>query len=260
MSVKIRLQRRGRKKQPFYHIIVADARAPRDGRFIEKLGIYNPMTRPATIELDREKALDWLNKGAQPTDTARAILRFKGVMYRKHLLRGVQKGILSQEEADAKYNAWVDDKESKIATRKKATEDETRAYHAQLSGKVQPAVQKEEVAEAAAPAAVAKEAKKESAPAEDAATTEEVAATTEEATPVAEESKTEEVAAATAEESTEAPAEEAAEEPAAETEEAPAEETAEEPVAETEVAPAEEEKKQEPEASAAEEEATREEE
>ena len=80
MPVKIRLQRRGRRKQPFYHIVVADGRAPRDGRFIEKIGIYNPMTVPATIDLDRDRAYDWLMKGAQPTDTARAILRFKGVL------------------------------------------------------------------------------------------------------------------------------------------------------------------------------------
>ena len=94
MSVKIRLQRRGRKKAPFYHIVIADARAPRDGKFIQKIGTYNPMTVPATINLDREEAFDWLMKGAQPTDTARAILRYKGVMYRKHLQRGVSKGAL----------------------------------------------------------------------------------------------------------------------------------------------------------------------
>ena len=103
MPVKIRLQRRGRKKSPFYHIVVADARAPRDGRFIEKLGTYNPMTKPATIELNRDSAYEWLMKGAQPTDTARAILRFKGVLYRKHLERGVKKGALTQEQAMEKY-------------------------------------------------------------------------------------------------------------------------------------------------------------
>ncbi|MDH3651908.1 MAG: 30S ribosomal protein S16, partial [Saprospiraceae bacterium] len=86
MPVKIRLQRRGRKKRPFYHIIIADSRAPRDGRFIESIGTYDPMTRPATINLDREKAYDWLMKGAQPTETMRAILRFKGVLYKKHLM------------------------------------------------------------------------------------------------------------------------------------------------------------------------------
>lgn len=144
MPVRIRLQRRGRKKQPFYHIIVADVRAPRDGRFIEQIGMYNPMTKPATIELDREKALDWLMKGAQPTDTARAILRFKGVLYRKHLLRGVHKGALTQELADEKYNAWIEEKEAKIAARRKATADEIRAFHAQVSGTVKKYAPKEE--------------------------------------------------------------------------------------------------------------------
>src|SRR5690625_106642 len=106
MSVRLRLQRRGRRRKPFYHIVAADQRAPRDGKFIEKIGTYNPMTSPATIELDSEKALDWLDKGAQPTDTVRAILRFKGVLYRRHLLRGVQKGAHSQEVADQKYEEF----------------------------------------------------------------------------------------------------------------------------------------------------------
>ena len=117
MAVKIRLQRRGRKKQPFYHIVVADSRSPRDGRFIEKIGVYNPMTKPATIELDRDKAFEWLMNGAQPTDTARAILRFKGVMYKKHLQRGVRKGALTVEEAESKFQSWVEAKEAKIAAR-----------------------------------------------------------------------------------------------------------------------------------------------
>ena len=108
MPVKIRLQRQGRRKAPYYHIVIADVRAPRDGKFIEKIGSYNPMTVPATIELDREKAYDWLNKGAQPTDTARAILRFKGVLYRKHLMRGVKKGALTVEQADEMYQKWID--------------------------------------------------------------------------------------------------------------------------------------------------------
>ena len=115
MSVKIRLQRHGRKKAPFYHIVIADSRAPRDGKFIEKIGTYNPMTKPATIDVDRDKAFDWLQKGAQPTDTVRAILRFKGVMYRKHLTRGVAKGSLSEEQAMEKYNTWIDAKEKNIS-------------------------------------------------------------------------------------------------------------------------------------------------
>jgi len=135
MPVKIRLQRRGRKKSPFYHIVVADARAPRDGRFIEKLGTYNPMTKPATIELNRESAYEWLMKGAQPTDTARAILRFKGVMYRKHLERGVAKGALTQEQAMEKYQAWIDVKEEKIAARRAETNEEIRKFHEMINGK-----------------------------------------------------------------------------------------------------------------------------
>jgi small subunit ribosomal protein S16 len=117
MAVKIRLQRRGRKKRPFYHIVVADARAPRDGRFIEKIGIYNPMTTPATIDLNRDRAFEWLMNGAQPTHTARAILRFKGVMYRKHLQRGVEKGALTQEQADTMLANWIAEKDAKIAAR-----------------------------------------------------------------------------------------------------------------------------------------------
>ncbi|MCL4168364.1 UNVERIFIED_CONTAM: hypothetical protein GTU68_061554 [Idotea baltica] len=114
MPVRIRLQRHGRRKRPFYHIVAADARAPRDGKFIEKLGTYNPMTVPATIELDRMAAYKWIMKGAQPSDTVRAILRFKGVMYFKHLMRGVEKGALTQEEASKKFQEWIDDKEEVV--------------------------------------------------------------------------------------------------------------------------------------------------
>ena len=134
MSVKIRLQRRGRRKKPFYHIVVADARAPRDGRFIEKIGTYNPMTKPAIIDLDRDKAYDWLMKGAQPTDTARAILRFKGVLYKKHLMRGVQKGALSEEAAEAKYQAWISEKEAKVEARIAKTKEEKLAFLAAVNG------------------------------------------------------------------------------------------------------------------------------
>jgi len=135
MSVRLRLQRRGRRRKPFYHIVAADQRAPRDGKFIEKIGTYNPMTSPATIELDSEKALDWLDKGAQPTDTVRAILRFKGVLYRRHLLRGVQKGAHSQEVADQKYEEFMAAKEEKIQTRIAATEQQKRDYHIKVFGK-----------------------------------------------------------------------------------------------------------------------------
>lgn len=118
MAVKIRLQRKGRKKAPFYHIVIADARAPRDGRFIEKVGTYNPLTVPATISLDRDRAFHWLMVGAQPTDTVNAILRFKGVLYRKHLQLGVNKGALTQEDADTKVAAWIEGKDARIEARK----------------------------------------------------------------------------------------------------------------------------------------------
>ncbi|WP_116109023.1 30S ribosomal protein S16 [Lewinella sp. IMCC34191] len=134
MPVKIRLQRRGRRKRPFYHIVIADARAPRDGKFIEKIGTYNPMTVPATIELDRTAAYDWLMKGAQPTDTVRAILRFKGVLYRKHLMRGVEKGALTQEEADQKFQEWIDSKEGTVAERRAAQEKKEAEFRASVSG------------------------------------------------------------------------------------------------------------------------------
>ena len=103
MAVKIRLQRHGSKKRPFYFIVVADGRSPRDGKFIQKVGTYNPLTVPATIQLDRQKALEWLNKGAQPTDTVRRILSFKGVLYLKHLLRGVKLGLFDEAAAMAKF-------------------------------------------------------------------------------------------------------------------------------------------------------------
>ncbi len=112
--VKMRLARRGRKKLALYDIVVANSRSPRDGRFIEKLGTYNPNSNPATIEFDENKAFDWLMKGAQPTDTMRRILSYKGVMFRKHLQIGVNKGAISQEQADAKLNAWKSGKEGEV--------------------------------------------------------------------------------------------------------------------------------------------------
>ncbi|MFT6872009.1 MAG: small subunit ribosomal protein S16 [Roseivirga sp.] len=115
MAVKIRLARRGRKKRAMYDVVIADARAPRDGRFIEKIGTYNPNTDPASINIDDNKAFDWVMKGAQPTDTVRAMLSYRGVMFRKHLQVGVDKGAISQEEADKKLAEWVETKESKIS-------------------------------------------------------------------------------------------------------------------------------------------------
>ena len=118
MSVKIRLQRHGKKGKPFFHIVVADARARRDGRFIEKLGVYNPITNPATIELNVDAAVKWLNNGAQPTDTARAILSYKGALYKKHLQGGVAKGAFDEAEAEKRFNAWLETKEAAVANKK----------------------------------------------------------------------------------------------------------------------------------------------
>lgn len=204
MSVKIRLQRHGRSKAPFYHIVVADARAPRDGRFIEKLGTYNPLTKPATIDIDREKAFDWIMKGAQPTDTVRAMLRLKGVMFKKHLQRGVAKGAMTQEQADAKWKEWVNAKEAKLSARAEASAKEIAYFHAGIAGtnyvpkkKEEPvaeeapaeeaAAEATETAEAEAPAA--EETPAAEAPAEEAPKAEEETPAAEEST---EEEKTEE--------------------------------------------------------------------
>jgi len=118
MPAKIRLQRHGRKRYAYYHIVIADSRAPRDGSNIERIGSYNPNTNPATIELDFDKAIDWLSKGAQPTDTVRAILSYKGVMYKKHLLGGVAKGAFTAEVAETRFDAWVAEKASKVQAKK----------------------------------------------------------------------------------------------------------------------------------------------
>ncbi len=164
MSVKIRLQRHGRKASPFYHIVIANSRSPRDGRFIEKIGTYNPLTIPATIELNRDKAYEWLKNGAQPTDTVLAILRFKGVMLRKHLERGVSKGSMTQEEAESKLVTWIEEKEGRVAKRREVTADAKAKFVKAVDGvakvKVKPVVIEEvpvveEEAEAAAEEVVA---------------------------------------------------------------------------------------------------------
>ena len=118
MSVKIRLQRHGKKGKPFYHIVVADARASRDGKFIEKIGTYNPITNPAVIELNVDAAVKWLGNGAQPTDTARAILSYKGVLYKKHLQGGVAKGAFDQATADSKFATWLEGKDKQVLGKK----------------------------------------------------------------------------------------------------------------------------------------------
>ena len=117
MPVKIRLQRHGKKGKPFYWVVAADARAKRDGKFLEKLGIYNPNTNPATIELDVDASVKWLQNGAQPTDTAKGLLSYKGALLKNHLAGGVRKGALTEEQADVKFTAWLDEKEGKVTAK-----------------------------------------------------------------------------------------------------------------------------------------------
>ncbi|MFC4875042.1 30S ribosomal protein S16 [Negadavirga shengliensis] len=166
MAVKIRLARRGRKKLAIYDVVVADARAPRDGRFIEKIGTYNPNTDPASININNDRALKWLMNGAQPTDTVKAMLSYRGVMLKKHLQIGVVKGAITQEQADEKFQAWLEDKEKAIAAKvdritqakdsakKAALEAEAAKNQARLD-----AIKKREEEAAAAAAAEEAEAK-----------------------------------------------------------------------------------------------------
>ncbi|MTI31378.1 30S ribosomal protein S16 [Xanthovirga aplysinae] len=169
MATKIRLQRRGRKKYAFYSIVVADAKSPRDGRFIEKLGIYNPNTNPATIDFNEDQALKWVMNGAQPTDTVKAILSYKGVLLRKHLQVGVNKGAITQEEADKRFEEWKQSKEAKVTGKvdslAKAKED---AEKARLAAEAK-------VKEARAEALKAKQAEAEAAAAAEAGEGEEEA-------------------------------------------------------------------------------------
>jgi len=169
MATKIRLQRHGKKGKPFYYIVVADARAPRDGRFIERLGSYNPNTNPATIDINFDKTLDWVNNGAQPTDTCRAILSYKGVLYKKHLQGGAKKGALTEEQVETKFQEWLEAKDGKITGKKTnlvSAKDEARKTALAAEAK-----KKEERAAAIAAknAPVAEEVVEEEAPAEEAA-------------------------------------------------------------------------------------------
>ena len=178
MPVKIRLARHGRKRYAYYHIVVADSRSPRDGKFIERIGSYNPNTNPATINLNFDKALTWLSNGAQPTDTARAILSYKGVMMKKHLLDGVKKGAFDEAEAEKRFNAWLTEKEGKIQAKKdglanaKADEDKaTLDREAKINAERAEALAKQKAdlaaeAEAAAKAAAAEAAGEEAPEAE----------------------------------------------------------------------------------------------
>lgn len=138
MPVKLRLQRHGKKGKPFYHIVAADARAPRDGKFIERVGSYNPNTNPATIELDLDKSVKWVQNGAQPTDTVRAILSYKGVLYKNHLLNGVTKGALTQDQAEAKFATWLQEKQDKVEGKKnQLATDKSSAFKARLAAEVE---------------------------------------------------------------------------------------------------------------------------
>ncbi len=170
MATKIRLQRHGRKSYAFYSIVVADSRAPRDGKFIEKLGTYNPNTDPATIDLNFEKALSWVLKGAQPTDTARNILSREGVYMKKHLLGGVSKGAFGEAEAEAKFEAWKQNKQQGLANLK-AKQDEAKRADAKARLDAEKKVNEAKAKELAEKKAAAEAANKpaEEAPAEEAA-------------------------------------------------------------------------------------------
>ncbi len=186
MPAKIRLQRHGKKGQPFYHIVIADGRAPRDGRFIEKIGTYNPITVPAEINLNFDKALDWLNKGAQPTDTVRSILSKKGVMLKKHLMVGVKKGAMTAEQAEVKFQTWMKEKEAKLAQEIKAKVEKNRAdqkarfeVESKVNAARAEAIAKKQAEFAAQAAAAEATENAEEAPAEEAPAVEEAAETTE---------------------------------------------------------------------------------
>ena len=212
MPVKIRLQRHGKKGKPFYWIVAADARAKRDGKFLDKLGIYNPNTNPATIELDVDGAVKWLNNGAQPSDTAKRLLSYKGALLKHHLLGGVRKGALTEEQAEEKFNAWVADKDAAIAAKVSGLSKEQEAEKAKALA-AEKAVNDKRIADAQALEA---EAAAEVAAAEAAAAAEEAAAeeATEEvvAEEVVAEEATEEVVAEEATATEEAPAAEEASE------------------------------------------------
>lgn len=207
MATKIRLQRHGRKKRAFFHIVVADSRAPRDGRFIEKIGTYNPITNPATIDLDLESSVNWLMKGAQPSDTAKAILSYKGALYKKHLQVGVAKGAITQEQADAKFAEWVVSKENQVQSKrdKLASEKENQrnaamkaetakrdAIAAKVLAKTSEIAEEVETAIATEEAAETENTEMEAAPVAE-ETAEAIAETTEEA-PASEDASSEEAA------------------------------------------------------------------
>lgn len=223
MSVKIRLQRHGKKGKPFYWVVAADARSKRDGKFLEKIGTYNPNTNPATIELNLQSAVQWLHNGAQPTDTAKAILSYKGALLKHHLDGGVRKGALTQEQADAKLAAWLDEKANKVDAKKaglskveeaakaKALKAEKEANAKRIAAQAEAAkveeaaeeVAEETIVEAEAPAEVVETAVEEVAP-EAEVVAEEAPVVAEEAAPEAEVAAEEAPAAEESNEETEA--------------------------------------------------------
>lgn len=172
MPVKIRLQRHGKKGKPFYWVVAADSRAKRDGKYLEKLGIYNPHTNPATIELDIDSSVKWLQNGAQPSDTAKRILSQKGVLLKHHLLGGVRKGALTEEQVEEKFNAWLEEKSKSIGSKVEGlakadaeakakalqAEKEVNEKRAALAAEAEAPAEEEVVAEEAAPEAAAEEA------------------------------------------------------------------------------------------------------
>lgn len=154
MPVKIRLQRHGKKGKPFYWIVAADVRSKRDGKYLEKLGTYNPNTNPAQVDLDIDGTVNWLQNGAQPTDTAKAILSYKGVMLKNHLVGGVRKGALTEEQAEEKYQAWLDEKAGKISAKvdglaKAEADAKAKAFEAEVKVNEDRAAAAKEVVEAA---------------------------------------------------------------------------------------------------------------
>ncbi len=202
MPVKMRLARHGRKRYAYYHVVIADSRAPRDGRYIERIGTYNPNTNPATIDLDFDKAYEWLTKGAQPTDTVRQILSYKGVLYKMHLMGGVKKGAFDEAEAEKRLDNWISKKEAKVqakidrlagdaaAETQRQLDAETKIKEARSAAIAAKNADLAAEAEAEAKAAAAEEAGEEVEVAEEEATEEVVEAAAEEATEaVAEEAK-----------------------------------------------------------------------
>ncbi len=216
MAVKIRLARKGRKKLAYYHIVVADSRSPRDGRYIEKIGKYNPLTNPATIELDFDKALGWLQNGALPTETCRAILSYKGILMKKHLLEGVKKNAFDEAEATRRFDEWMKQNEAKIDAKRSGLEksqDDQVEKNLAAEKKINEARAAKLAKKQADLAAKAEAADKPEAPAA-------------EVTPAAETTE------APVAETIEAPVTEASDAPVAESTDAPvAEETASEPAA-----------------------------